>query len=382
MSRKRRKHRSKSPKKEAVSRLAENVPNVELQGQVQFDSEITTEDFKAINDRATAEIDEETVIKQKAMEEISNDTIKARKYSEITSINTEIINDIENGNAEKYFSAEVINRDGTNSDLMELLHRLADEKNANAQHILGVCYLTGTNVAIDEQKAVDYLTKASEQDHTAAQRNLAIALENQSSTDKNKIISLYEKAAAKDDAYALNNLAVCYLLGDGIRQNVKQAVKHFEKAVKLGDDYAMVNLADCYAIGNGVSKNDKKAFELYKQAAERNNVDGIRNMADYLLNGIGTKQDFKLAMEMYKKAADFGDIKAAEKYNELSEKLNPQKHSEATISSEEKPKKPTLSQMFDLTDKAQENKEKNKDEKTETERDIAPPEKKKEAVSL
>ncbi len=386
MSRKRRKHRSKSPKKEAVSRLAENVPNVELQGQVKFDSEITTEDFKAINDGATAEIDEETVKKQKAMEEISNDTIKARKHSEITSINTEIINDIENGNAEKYFSAEVINRDGTNSDLMELLHRLADEKNANAQHILGVCYLTGTNVAIDEQKAVDYLTKASEQDHTAAQRNLAIALENQSSTDKNKIISLYEKAAAKDDAYALNNLAVCYLLGDGIRQNVKQAVKHFEKAVKLGDDYAMVNLADCYAIGNGVTKNDKKAFELYKQAAEKNNVDGIRNMADCLLNGIGTKQDFKLAMEMYKKAADFGDIKAAEKYNELSEKLSPQKHSEATISNNEnkskKEEKPTLEQAFDLGKKAQENKEKDKDEKADAERDIAPPEKKKEAVSL
>jgi TPR repeat protein len=269
---------------------------------------------------------------------------------------------------------------------MEILHRLADENNANAQNILGVCYFTGTNVAIDEQKAVEYLIKASEQDHTAAQRNLAITLENQNSPDKNKIISLYEKSAAKDDAYALNNLAVCYLLGDGVKQNVKQAVKYFEKAVKLGDDYAMVNLADCYALGNGVLKNDKKAFELYKQSAEKNNVEGIRNMADCLINGIGTKQDFQLAIEMYKKASDFGDIKAAEKYNELSEKLTPQKHSETTISndviSNKEEKKSTLEQALNLGKKAQENKENVNEEKTQENKEITPPEKKKESISL
>ena len=388
MARKKRKNQAKNNRKQAIKGLAEKVPNVKLEGQVKFDSEITSDDFKKINsnnepETNTSDIDEEMAKKQKAMEEMTNGITKASKYSDITAINTEMLDDIESGNTKKYFSAETINRDGVNSDLMELLHRLADEKNANAQNILGVCYFTGTNVAIDEQRAVDYLTKASEQDHTAAQRNLAIALENQNSPDKNKVITLYEKAAAKDGAYALNNLAVCYLLGDGVKQNVKQAVKYLEKAVKLGDDYAMVNLADCYAIGNGLIKNDKKAFELYKQAAEKNNIDGMRNMADCLLNGTGTKQDFQLAMEMYKKASDFGDIKATEKYNELSEKLNPQKHSETSISDNAKKddKKATLSKAFELGKKAQENKE-NSNEKTQENKEITPPEKKKEIVSL
>jgi len=390
---------------EAINKLAANVPDVDLKGTVNFDKEFTYSDFEKINNpslkekqengklnkesqkQQNNEIEEETLKKQKAETETEIKNIKAAKYSDIMQINTDILNDIDSGSMDKYFSDSIINKEN-NSDIIETLHILADEKNANAQNMLGVCYLTGINVVIDEKKAVEYLNSAAEQDHTAAQRNLAITLENQRSADKNKIISLYEKAADKNDAYALNNLAVCYLLGDGIKQNIKQAIKYFEKAVKYGDDYAMVNLADCYAVGNGVSKNNKKAFELYKQAADKNNAEGIRNAADCLMNGIGTKQDFRVAMDLYKKAADFGDTKSLEKFNELSEKLNPQKHSDITISdnkNHQTPKKPALSEIFDLSKKISENKENKENEnkeKTQENKEKSIPEKKNDTVSL
>ena len=261
---KRTKSNSNDLKKEALNELAKNIPKVELKGNVSFDKEFTYSDFEKINNpkskenkiqtnevrenevqtKNNLEIDEETLKKQKAMEETTLKAVKAQKYSDIMQTNTDIINDIDSGTMDKYFTSEIINKEN-NSDIMETLHRLADENNSNAQNMLGVCYLTGMNVVIDEKKAIQYLNSAAEQNHTAAQRNLAITLENQQSADKEKIITLYEKAAEKDDSYALNNLAVCYLLGDGVKQNIKQAVKYFEKAVKYGDDFAMVNLADC-----------------------------------------------------------------------------------------------------------------------------------------
>ncbi len=407
---KRTKSNSNNLKKEALNELAENIPKVELKGTVSFDKEFTYSDFEKINNpkskkskiqinevqenevlenevqtKNNTEIDEETLKKQKAMEETTLKAVKTQKYSDITQTNTDIINDIDSGTMDKYFTSAIINKEN-DSDIMETLHRLADENNSNAQNILGVCYLTGMNVVIDEKKAAQYLNSAAEQNHTAAQRNLAITLENQQSADKEKIITLYEKAAEKDDSYALNNLAVCYLLGDGVKQNIKQAVKYFEKAVKYGDDFAMVNLADCYVVGNGVSKSDKKAFELYKQAADKGNTDGLKNAADCLMNGAGVKQDFRAAMDLYKKAADFGDTKALEKFNELSEKLNPQKHNNITLSDNDnkrqEKKKSTLSEKFDLSKKVSENKENKENEKVPENKEKTVSEKKKDTMSL
>ncbi len=407
---KRTKSNSNNVKKETLNKLTENIPKVELKGNVNFDKEFTYSDFEKINNpkpkgnkiqtnemqenrlpenevqtKNKPDIDDETLKKQKAMEETTLKAVKTQKYSDIMQTNADIINDIDSGTMDKYFTSAIINKEN-NSDIMETLHILADENNSNAQNMLGVCYLTGMNVVIDEKKAVEYLNSAAEQDHTAAQRNLAITLENQQSADKNKIIALYEKAAEKDDSYALNNLAVCYLIGDGVKQNIKQAVKYFEKAVKYGDDFAMVNLADCYAVGNGVSKSDKKAFELYKQAADKGNLDGLKNAADCLMNGIGVKQNFRAAMDYYRKAADFGDTKALEKFNELSEKLNPQKHSDITLSDNDnkgqEKKKPTLSEKFNLSKKVSENKENKENEKAQENKEKAVSEKKKDTLAL
>jgi hypothetical protein len=363
--------------KKEIAELSANVPNVEIENKVKFDSEVTYDDFEKINN---PQIDEEVAKKQKTLETENTEISNARKYSDISQINYDVLNDIENGNIEKYFSSPVVNR-AENNDLMDTLHSLADQNNANAQNILGVCYLTGMNVQIDEKAALEYFSSAAEQNHTASQRNLAIALENQNSPDKNKIITLYEKAAENNDAYALNNLAVCYLTGDGVKQNLKQAVKYFEKAVKLGDDYAMVNLAGCYAIGNSVVKNNKKAFELYKKAADKDNTDGLRNAADCYLNGIGTKQNFQTAMDLYQRAANLGDEVSAQKYNELSEKLNPQKHNDVSLAednkNQDKIKKPTLSDMFSLSKNVEENKENATEEQKKSDKEISVPEKNK-----
>lgn len=320
---------------------------------------------------------DENFVRQAAVDE-ENNLIPVQKHRDISILNSEILRDIKAGNVEKYFTPDILSNKAENKDLTEMLLKLAEENNANAQNILGVCYITGTNVQVDQEKAIEYLSMAAASKHTVAMRNLAIVLENQGSPDKNKILSLYEQAAKDNDAYALNNLGACYLTGDGVRQNINQAVRNFEKAVKLGDDYALVNLANCYALGNGVIRNEKKAFDLYKKSAEKNNIEGIRNMADCLLKGAGVKQDFIKAMELYKKAGEMGDEKSSQKYAELSEKLVPAKHTDLVIMGEvDKKKKTGIKDVFNLGKKVSEQ----KPPENTTEKDIKPQSKEKENPS-
>lgn len=325
--------------------LYTNIPEVETQNNVKFDSLITYSDFENINQN-----EQPTV---QAQIEETEKSINAKRYTDIAQINADIINNIENNDIEEYFPSAVIDR-SDNNDILEALHRLADERDANAQNMLGVCYFMGIDVAPDTKKAMEYFNDAAEQGNPVAQRNFAIVLENIPNRNMDRVIELYEKAAGSGDAYAMNNLGVCYLTGDGVKTDVKQAVKYFDKAVKQGDDYAMVNLADCYSIGNGVKRNDKKAFELYKKAADMGNIDGLRNTADCYLNGVGTKQDFQAAVKLYKTAADKGDATALDTFNKLQEKLSPQKHSDMTDTVKAM-KKASLDTMFDMSRQASEN---------------------------
>ena len=333
-----------------IGELKSNIPDVEINAKLMLDSWVTPEDFAKINGTKDISVEKaDKKIDETQIEDLTEQLIKAenvKRYMNLTEINSDVIQHFDNDTVKDLFPNEdIASKD--NSDIMAMLHRLAnEEKNANAQNMLGVCYISGMGVEISEETALRFFENAAEQNHPSAQRNLAIMLENQASTDKNRIIELYEKSAAQNDGYALNNLAACYLTGDGVKQNVKEAVKLFDKAVKVGDDYAMVNLADCYSVGNGVKRDDKKAYELYEQAAKQKNQDGLINAAECLFIGKGTKQDLKKAMEYFKIAADMGNETAQKRLDEIQEKMTPKKHEEVTAEKKDKAKKPSLDDSF------------------------------------
>ena len=290
---------------------------------------------------------------RKKAQEISEELIAAQKHTNLAEINNDIVDKVEKSDLTDMFPNEIMDY-SKGTDTMLMLFDLADrEKNAEAQNILGVCYFSGTNVMQDTQKSMEYFRDAAEQGHAGAARNLAIAMENTENPDKNEIISLYEKATDKNDAYAINNLAVVYLTGDGVKKDPKRAAKLFERAVKLGDDYAMVNLAYCYSIGNGVKYSEKEAFKLYVKAAEKDNIEGLRNAAECLLAGKGTKQDLEAALSYFSKAAQLGDIQSQQRVEELSGKLSGMKHDEVVVGAPEKKK--SLSEVLNMGKQAAEN---------------------------
>lgn len=217
----------------------------------------------------------------------------------------------------------------SNSDIINMLTQMAEQNDNHAKIQLALAYYFGEyGLEKNGDKAVELLGEAAGEGSAVAQRDLAIILENTEPKDQQKAIEYYKMAVDNEnpDAYALNNLGVCYLTGDGVEVDYKKAVELFKKAAELGDDYAKLNLADNYYLGIGTRQSFEKAFELYKEVAENGNVTALKYLGECYESGKGTEVNYKLALECYQKAIEKGDEDAKYKYAELSNKISPHKH--------------------------------------------------------
>lgn len=87
--------------------------------------------------------------------------------------------------------------------------------------------------------------------------------------DLEKGLALYEKAASKNHAIALNNLGYHYQSGVGYPQDIKKALQCFRKSAALGEGLAMQNLGLLYFYGEYVLQDYDLALDYYKQAEKK-----------------------------------------------------------------------------------------------------------------
>ena len=77
----------------------------------------------------------------------------------------------------------------------------------------------------------------------------------------------YKAKAEKGDAKAQSNLGVCYMKGEGVEKDFKEAAKWFRKAADQDFALAQSNLATCYETGQGVGKDFVEAYAWYNLAS-------------------------------------------------------------------------------------------------------------------
>ncbi len=166
---------------------------------------------------------------------------------------------------------------------------------------LGVFYLTGNGVDIDEKKAVYWLSKAVE----------------------------------NNEIPAFANLGRCYLGGIGIEQDVPQALGLFAKAIRCGVDNAetflyenidideLLMLADLenpqaqYFAARWYLKNDlKKALELLNQSAQNGEPLSMVILGCIYSEGKYVAQNLFKAEELFAKASENGHKEAEVFLNE------------------------------------------------------------------
>ena len=102
---------------------------------------------------------------------------------------------------------------------------------------------------------------------------------------------------------AAYNLALLYLDGQTLPQDVKRAAELFRIAADAGNPEAQYALATFYKEGTGVPKDIEKAVRLLQAASLADNVDAEVEYAIALFNGTGTPKNEAAAVALLRKAA-------------------------------------------------------------------------------
>lgn len=160
-------------------------------------------------------------------------------------------------------------------NIEEILEQ-AQQGDASAQCLLGLCYHQGIKVNQSYEEAVKWIRLSADQGHATAQ----------------------------------SRLGYNYADGIGVEQSYEEAVKWFLKAAEQGHTDSQCKLAYSYAKGNGVPQSYEEAVVWYLKAAEQGNVDAQFTIGSYYAEGKGVQQSFEEAVKWFRLASEQGDKEA------------------------------------------------------------------------
>ena len=202
----------------------------------------------------------------------------------------------------KVFQSELLK----NSKLIE--SQVLEQKNEEAFFCMAIQY-DGTieinGIGIDEKKAFEYMSKASEQENPLALWNLGAYYLKEVGVkhDSEKGFSYIDKAAKKNNKFGFHWRGLCYEMGVGVEKNLGKAIKDYEKGKENGSSYCLYTLACLYEKGQIKDESGMKKIELLQMGIEKNNYNCMRKLVSYYNKGtFPLKKDQKKEEELTKLA--------------------------------------------------------------------------------
>ncbi len=177
-------------------------------------------------------------------------------------------------NSQFFLGLCYMRRQGVEIDYNEAVKWLklsAKQGHPYAQYYLGRCYYYGNGVEKNPQEAVKWYSKAAEQGNDNAQYELGLCLKYGLGCNQNykEAIKWLIKSRKYNSFYALGE---CY----NNLHDFQQAVKWYTKAALLFDEpNAEYKLGQCYENGQGVRQDLHEAVIWYRRAARQDNEDAI-----------------------------------------------------------------------------------------------------------
>jgi TPR repeat protein len=164
-------------------------------------------------------------------------------------------------------------------------------------------------VAAGEDSATDagVVTEKAEDPVDLFNRGVAYANGDGVTEDLAEAVRCYRKAADLGYSDAMNNLGLCYEQGEGVSLDYVQAVSWYRKAAEAGYSRGMLNLGVCYDNGTGVAKDEVEAVKWYRKSAEAGDARGMVNLGACYEYGTGVAKDEVEAVKWYRKAAEAGE---------------------------------------------------------------------------
>lgn len=149
--------------------------------------------------------------------------------------------------------------------------------------------------------------RSAEQGNADAQYELGWNYENGNGVEQNleEAVKWYRKAAEQGHCYAQFNLGVCYENGDGVEEDYEEAIKWYRNAAENGCAEAQCNLGWYYK-HNAIDRDQEEAVKWFRKSAEQGCVEAQFFLAECCAFAEGMEQNNEEALEWYRKAAEQG----------------------------------------------------------------------------
>lgn len=136
------------------------------------------------------------------------------------------------------------------------------------------CFVYQSN---QPQQAFELLERLAEQGDADAQFLVGRMLELGEGVDQNiqQGIIWNQKAAAQQHSCAMNNLAVRYKTGDHVLQNHALAFQLAHQAARSQHPVTLTSFGEMHDFGQGTPVNKEKALDYYKQALEKGGASAL-----------------------------------------------------------------------------------------------------------
>jgi TPR repeat protein len=193
---------------------------------------------------------------------------------------------------------------------------LAEQGNARAQFNLGVIYDEGRGVERSRAKAIEWWSKAADQNLAVAQHNLAMMQID--TPDGQPDI----EGAVKWLERSLYTLGRIYADGVGVPEDDDKAFALLLAAGQGGLDRAQYDLAEMYRDGRGVAADQSRAAEWFRRAAMQGYAKAQNKLSIIYAKGRGVEADPVEALKWAILAAREGNREAENNREILAQRLS------------------------------------------------------------
>lgn len=206
----------------------------------------------------------------------------------------------------------------------------AEMGDAKGMYLYATYLRDGKGVQKDMQQCMVWLQKSADAGYAAAQKALAACKKNDAAAQFKRGLDLkecgklteaascFKRAAELGDERGMFFYAMRLKNGEGVQQDIPQAMVWLQKSADAGHTSAQWALAMYYYNGINVEEDIKKGFELMKRAAESGHIKAQRELGlmhlDGVLYGNETMKtlgaNVATALEWFEKAGNQGDAEA------------------------------------------------------------------------
>ena len=188
----------------------------------------------------------------------------------------------------------------------------ANNGDFRSQYYIGYLYLYGLGVMKNEERALQYIQAAADQDYDTAQALLGFLYDEGRilPQDKRKAIFYYKKAAAAGNTSALLNLGLAYHKGEGVTQDDQTAISMLQKVSLDQQPLAGRYLGQIYLSNPTLENRYQKAVQAYSASANKGDIGSFYALAQIFYRDEYGMLDKAKAIDFYTYAASQGYLPA------------------------------------------------------------------------